>query len=110
MQEYFTAVFKDTDQTKANKFLSIHVPEHKMEKLYASLVLRTLKIQMHHSLVDIVRLVSTDRKTLSMFIKLKEKNKAFNPELSKKSKIKDICKELAENKKRRKEANEQLCI
>ena len=39
MQEYFTAVFKDTDQTKANKFLSIHVPEHKMEKLYASEIL-----------------------------------------------------------------------
>ena len=102
VQEYFTAVFKDIDQTKANKFLSIHVPEHKMKKLYASLVLRTLTIHLHHSLVDIVRLVSTDRKTLSMFIKLLEKNKAFNPELLKKSKIKDICKELAENKKKKK--------
>ena len=70
-----------------------------MNKLYASLVLRTL--------------TSTDRKTLSIFIKLLEKNKEFNPELSKKSKIKDICKELAENKKKekkRKEANEKICI
>ena len=88
VQEYFTAVFKDIDQTKVNKFLSIHVREHKMKKLYASLVLRTLKIQLHHSWVDIVRLVSTDRETLPMFIKLLEKNKAFNLELSKKSKIK----------------------
>ena len=29
-QEYFTAAFENIDQTKANKFLSIHVPEHKM--------------------------------------------------------------------------------
>ena len=29
-QEYFTAAFKDINQTKANKFLSIHVPEHKI--------------------------------------------------------------------------------
>ena len=43
MQEYFTAEFKDIDQTKANKFLSIHVTEHKMKKLYASLVLWTLQ-------------------------------------------------------------------
>ena len=47
-------------------------------------------------------LVSSDRKTLSILIKLSEKNKVLNPELSKKSKIKDICKELAENKKNKK--------
>ena len=83
VQEYFTVAFKDIDQTKAKKFLSIHVPEHKMKKLYASLVLRTLTIQLHHSLVDIMRLESTYRRILSIFIKLFEKNKAFNPELLK---------------------------
>ena len=59
-----------------------------------SLMLWKLTIQLHHSSIDLVRLVSTVRKT-SIFIKLLEKNKAFNLELSKKSKIKDICKELA---------------
>ena len=49
-----------------------------------------------------MRLVSTDRKTLLIFIKLLEKNKAFNPKLSKMSKIKDICKELAEDKQNKK--------
>ena len=44
-----------------------------------------ITIQLHHSSVDIVGLVSTDRKILSVFIKLLEKNKAFNPELLKKS-------------------------
>lgn len=64
-----------------------------------------ITIQLHYSSVDIVGLVSTDRKILSVFIKLLEKNKAFNPELLKKSKIKDICKDLAENKKKNKKGN-----
>ena len=34
----FTATFKDIDQIKANKFLSIHVPEHKMKKSTASFI------------------------------------------------------------------------
>ena len=72
VQEYFTAAFKDIDQTKANKFLPIHVPEHKMKKLYTPLVLWTLTIQLHHSSVDIMQLVSNDCKTLLIFIKLLE--------------------------------------
>ena len=66
MQEYFTAAFKDNDQTKTNKFLSIRVPERNMKELYTSLVLLTLTIQLHHSSVDIAQLLSTDHKTLSL--------------------------------------------
>ena len=45
-----------------------------------------------------------------MFLMLSEKNKAFNPELSKKSKIKDICKELAENKKKEERKLTSNCV
>ena len=66
MQEYFTAAFKDNDQTKTNKFLSIRVPERNTKELYASLVLLTLTIQLHHSPIDVAQVVSTDHKTLSL--------------------------------------------
>lgn len=77
VQEHFTSISKDVDQAKANEFLSIHVPEHKTKKLYASLVLWTLEIQLHNLLVDKVRLASTDFETLSIFVKLSKKNKVY---------------------------------
>ena len=102
MQEYFTTVFEDTSQTKAKNCLSIQVPEHKMKKFYASLALRTLKIQLHHSSLGIVGLVSIDTEILSIFIEIFEKNKAIIWRLSKKSKIKVTCKEPAGKKKKKK--------
>ena len=98
LQEYFTGAFKEIDTSGDYKFLSTFVPTHKKKKLYASLVLKTLHIQLYHSSLDIVRLVSEDPKTLSIFVKLLKSNTQYNPEESRKSNITQICKELKRNK------------
>ena len=65
--------------------------------MYASWV-KTLHMQLYHSSVDIVLLVSEDPKTLSIFVKLLKSNTQYNPEESRKSNITEICKELNRNK------------
>ena len=98
LQEYFTGAFKEIDTSGDYKLLSTFVRTHKKKKLYASLVLKTLHIQLNHSSVDIVCLVSEDAKTLSVFVKLLKSNTQYNPEESRKSNITQICKELKRNK------------
>ena len=66
--------------------------------MYASLVINTLHIQFYHSSVDIVRLVSDDPNTLSIFVKLLKSNTQYNPKESRKSNISQIFKELKRNK------------
>ena len=73
LQDYFTAAFNEVEPTEKYKFLSIYVPYHKKKKLYASLVFKTLKIQLYDSSIDIVRLASKDRKILSWFVTLLKK-------------------------------------
>ena len=52
--------------------------------------------------MGIVRLVSEDPKTLSIFVKLLKLNTQYNPEESKKSNITQICKEQKKNNKQNK--------
>ena len=66
--------------------------------MYASWVLKTLHMQLYHPSVDIVRLVSEDPKTLSIFVKLLKSNTQYNPEEPRKPNITQICKELKRNK------------
>ena len=66
--------------------------------MYASLVIKTLHIQLYHSSVNIVRLVSDDPNTLSIFVKLLKSNTQYNPKESRKSNISQIFKELKRNK------------
>ena len=80
------------------KFLSTFVPTHKKKRLYASLVMKTLHMQLYHSSVDIVCLVSEDPKTLSIFVELLKSNTQYNPEESRKINVTQICKELKRNK------------
>ena len=74
--------------------MSIYVPCHKKKKLYASLVFKTLKIQLYGSSIDIVRLALKDREILSWFVTLLKKNEKCNSEKSKRTNIQQICKEL----------------
>ena len=74
--------------------MSIYVPCHKKKKLYASLVFKTLKIQLYGSSIDIVRLALKDREILSWFVTLLKKNEKYNSEKSKRTNIQQICKEL----------------
>ena len=55
--------------------MSIYVPCHKKKKLYASLVFKTLKIQLYGSSIDIVRLALKDREILSWFVTLLKKKR-----------------------------------
>ena len=71
--DYFTATFNRVEPTEKCNFLSIYVPCHKRKKLYASLVFKTLKIQLFDSSIDIVRLASKNPKTLSCFVTLLKK-------------------------------------
>ena len=71
--DYFTAAFKEVEPTENYKFLWLDGPCHKKKKLYASLVFKTLKIQLYDSSIDIVRLASKHRKILSWFITLLKK-------------------------------------
>ena len=48
LQEYFTDAFKEIETSEVYKFLSTFVPTHKKKKLYASLVLKTLHMQLYH--------------------------------------------------------------
>ena len=97
MQEYFTGAFKEIETSGDYKFLSTFVPTHKKKKVYASWV-KTLHMQLYHSSVDIVLLVSEDPKTLSIFVKLLKSNTQYKPEESRKSNITQICKEPKSNK------------
>ena len=74
--------------------MSIYVPCHKKKKLYASLVFKTLKIQLYGASIDIVRLALKDREILSWFVTLLKKNEKYNSEKSKRTNIQQICKEL----------------
>ena len=75
LQDYFTVVFNEAEPTEKYKFLSIYVPCHKKKKLYASLVFKTLKIQLYDSSIDIVRLALKDREILSWFVTLLKKTR-----------------------------------
>ena len=68
LQDCFTAAFEEVEQTEKYKFLSIYVPCHKKKKLHASLVFKTLNIQLYDSSVNIVRLASKNREILSWFV------------------------------------------
>ena len=71
LQDYFAAASKEVEPTEKYKFLSIYVPCHK--KIYASIVFKTLKIQLYDSSIGIVRLASKDREILSWFVTLLKK-------------------------------------
>ena len=73
LQNYFAAASKEVEPTEKYKFLSIYVPCHKKKKLYASIVFKTLKIQVYDSSIGIVRLASKDREILSWFVTLLKK-------------------------------------
>ena len=78
LQDYFTAAFNEVEPSEKYKFLSIYVPCHKNKKLYASLVFKTLKIQLYDSSIDIVRLASKDREILSWFVTPLKKNRKIS--------------------------------
>ena len=74
LQIYFTAMFKKLEPIEKHNSLSMCVPCHKKKKLYASLVLEALKIQLCDSSIDIVSLASKDREILSWIVTLLKKN------------------------------------
>ena len=63
MQEYFTGAFREIETSGGYKSPSPFVTTHQKKKLYASLVLKNLHIQLYHSSVDIVRLKTDDPNT-----------------------------------------------
>ena len=109
LQEYFTGAFKEIKTSGDCKFLSTLIPTHKKKKLYGSLVLKTLHIQVYYSSVDFVRLVSEDPKTLSIFVELLKSNTQYNSEKSRKSNITQICKELKRNKQNKTKQQRHRC-
>ena len=61
LKNYFAAASKEVE------------PTEKKKKLYASIVFKTLKIQVYDSSIGIVRLASKDREILSWFVTLLKK-------------------------------------
>ena len=79
LQSYFTGAFHELNGG-TDIFISIFVPKHLKKKLYASLVIPSLLMQLNQSsCVTIVRLVSDDKNNLSCIKKTLE-----NPDIKKK--------------------------
>ena len=70
---------KEIEMSEDYQFLSTFASNHK-KKLYASLVLKNLHMQLHHSSVDIARSVSDEPK--SIFINMLKANTQYDPEES----------------------------
>ena len=84
-QKIILQAFNEVEPTEKYKFLSIYVPCPK-KKLYASLVFKTLKIQLYDSSIDIVKLASKDREILSWFVTLLKKTRKIQSKEIKKDK------------------------
>ena len=72
----------------------IYVPCHKKKKLYASLVFKTLKIQLYDSSIDIVRLALKAREVFSWFVTLLKKPPKNIVRRNQKGQTFNTCKEL----------------
>ena len=91
LQDYFTATFNE-----------VYI---KKKKLQASLVFKTLKIQLYDSSIDIERLASKDRETLSWFDTLLKKTPKNIVRRNQKRQTFNTCKELKPSRITRKIPN-----
>ena len=73
LQKYFTGALKEIEISVDYKFLSTFAPTNKKKKLYAYFS-RLIHIQLYQCSVGIVRLVSYDPNTLSIFVKMLKSN------------------------------------